>query len=78
MWEKQNRFVITFHTTQEAMAAEQFFKENGFPGRLIPVPRQISAGCGLAWMASAEDGSVVLRGLKDACLSWQDARELVI
>ncbi|MEG0368785.1 MAG: DUF3343 domain-containing protein, partial [Hungatella sp.] len=51
---KEERLVITFHTTTEAMAAEQAFRLAGIPGRLIPVPRQISAGCGLAWSAPAE------------------------
>lgn len=50
---KEERFVVTFHTTAEAMAAEKAFQKAEIPGRLIPVPRQISAGCGLAWSGSA-------------------------
>jgi len=46
--------VYTFHTTTEAMKMEQCAREHGIPGRLIPVPRQISAGCGMAWAAPAE------------------------
>lgn len=38
--------VVTFHTTTDAMAMEKACKEAGAPGRLIPVPREISAGCG--------------------------------
>lgn len=26
-----------------------FCRDSGIPGRLIPVPRQLSAGCGIAW-----------------------------
>ena len=29
--------------------------QNKIPGRLIPVPREITAGCGLAWKMSEED-----------------------
>ena len=36
-------FEITF------MELEAFCKQNGIPGRLIPVPRELSAGCGIAW-----------------------------
>lgn len=78
MREKENRFIITFDTTQEAMAAEQFLKEHGFWGRLIPVPREITAGCGLAWMTRPADKSNTLQGLEEAGLGWQDACELFI
>lgn len=78
MRKKQNRFIITFHTTQEAMAAELFLKENGFPGRLIPVPREITAGCGLAWMAPTGEGEGLLKGLDGAGLCWQGACELFV
>ena len=27
----------------------------GLPGRLIPVPREITAGCGMSWKAAPED-----------------------
>lgn len=29
--------------------------ETGIPGRLIPLPREISAGCGLAWRMRPEE-----------------------
>ena len=52
--EKPLKAVYTFHPTTEAMKMEQCAREHGIPGRLIPVPRQISAGCGMAWAAPAE------------------------
>ncbi|MDY3280868.1 DUF3343 domain-containing protein [Dysosmobacter sp.] len=55
MREKQPRFVVTFRTTAEAMAMEKRCRDSGVPGRLIPLPRAISAGCGMCW--SAPDGS---------------------
>ncbi len=51
MREKELRLVVTFHTTADAMAMEKACRTMGVPGRLIPVPRSISAGCGLAWCA---------------------------
>ena len=53
MREKQPRFVVTFRTTAEAMAMEKQCRETGVPGRLIPLPRAISAGCGRCWSAPA-------------------------
>lgn len=41
--------VLTFYTTSAVMELEAFCKQNGIPGRLIPVPRELSAGCGIAW-----------------------------
>ena len=54
MLKKTEKLVITFHTTTEAMAMESACKKENADGRLIPVPRIISAGCGLAWCAGLE------------------------
>ena len=51
MRKKELKLVVTFHTTADAMAMEKACKERKTEGRLIPVPREISAGCGLAWCA---------------------------
>lgn len=64
MIRKTVKLVITFYTTTEAMAMEQACKKEGAEGRLIPVPRIISAGCGLAWCANVESESA-LRALMD-------------
>ena len=49
MREQKTDRIITFHTTSAAMAMEKYCGENHINGRLIPVPRQLSADCGLAW-----------------------------
>lgn len=64
MIKKQNKLVITFHTTTEAMAMERVCKEAGADGRLIPVPKAITAGCGLAWCAVLESEEM-LRNLME-------------
>lgn len=46
---KQNYQILTFYTTTAAMAMEDYCHEQKIPGRLIPLPQEISAGCGLAW-----------------------------
>lgn len=51
MIKRENKLLITFHTTTQAMAMEDACRSAGLPGRLIPVPASISAGCGLAWCA---------------------------
>lgn len=47
--------IITFFTTTDAMAFERYCLGKGLPGRLIPLPGEISAGCGMCWMVRMED-----------------------
>ena len=56
MREKRPALVITFPTTAAAMGTER-----GLPGRTIPVPGEVAAGCGLAWKALPSDEEL-LRG----------------
>lgn len=51
MRKKEERLLFTFHSTVHAMKMEKICKEGNHPGRLIPIPREIAAGCGLAWSA---------------------------
>ena len=60
MIQKIPRYLLTFYNTSGAIAVERFCKEHQIPGRLIPVPREISASCGLSWTVEAE---------QEACLS---------
>ena len=52
---KEPCYVISFHTTADAIAFERQAQESSFPGRLIPLPRAISAGCGMAWKVRRDD-----------------------
>lgn len=54
MRKKELKLIITFHTTAEAIGMEKLCKSNEKEGRMIPVPREISAGCGLAWCCDPE------------------------
>lgn len=55
MREKRPALVITFPTTAAAMGCEDLCQSRGLPGRMIPVPGEVAAGCGLAWKAAPED-----------------------
>ena len=52
---QEKRLIITFRCTTDAIAMEKSCKAVGAPGRLIPVPRSISASCGLSWCARLND-----------------------
>lgn len=73
---KAPALVITFSTTTEAMGAEKYCMEQQLPGRLIPVPREITAGCGLAWKALPEERSRLETALLEGGLRW-DAMHIV-
>lgn len=62
---KQDRLVITFFTTADAMAMEYLCREQKADGRIIPVPRSITADCGLAWCADPQSEKD-LRALMEA------------
>jgi hypothetical protein len=60
MIKKQERLVITFYTTTAAMAMECICEASSADGRIIPVPRSITADCGLAWCAKNESEDALL------------------
>ena len=66
MLQKKLCLVVTFDATAAAMAAEKYCLERGVPGRLIPVPREITAGCGLAWKAEVDQEEAVTAALEEA------------
>ena len=70
MREKKDTLIVTFAETAQAMAAEKFCMENGLPGRIIPVPRAITAGCGLAWKAAPQDETALTAAFIMAGLEW--------
>ena len=75
---KENRLVITFHSTTEAMEAEKRLKELGVPGRLIPIPRQLSAGCGLAWCAEPEEKEQIARIMEEKKIEKEALHEMLV
>ena len=78
MIKKEMKLIITFHTTTEAMAMEKVCKEAGVDGRLIPVPRAISAGCGLAWCAKPESEVVLRKLMEEKGINPQAVQECLV
>lgn len=73
---KENKLIITFPTTTAAIAWERVCKAEELPGRLIPVPSQIKAGCGLAWLTTVEYRDRLLEGTKEFNLTYDQLVEL--
>ena len=78
MRKKEVKYVVAFHTTADAMAMEKACNERGVEGRLIPVPRQISAGCGIAWCSPMEVKEKLPEVLKELNIEAEDMAECAI
>lgn len=78
MREKKLYTIITFNTTTEAMAMEKRCSLAGIPGRLIPVPREITAGCGLAWRMPAGDFAAYQEAVEGLGLKYEAIVELML
>lgn len=68
--------VITFPTSQAAAAAEAQVKAAGYECRLIPMPEQISAGCGLVLQVSVEQTLDIQKQLIDHQISLEGSYEV--
>ena len=49
MLQKRKWLLLTFYTTAGVMALERACTQAGLPGHIVPVPRSITADCGMAW-----------------------------
>ncbi|HHT68283.1 MAG TPA: DUF3343 domain-containing protein [Firmicutes bacterium] len=73
----ENKVVVTFRTTTEAMAWERVCKNEGLPGRLIPMPVQISAECGLVWLIHAREQERLMERATELGLKCDKVIQLV-
>lgn len=78
MREKTLKLIVTFHTTADAIAMEKACKEHGVHGRLIPVPRVISAGCGLSWCAEISEREAISNMMKVAEIKEEEMHECMV
>ena len=78
MRRRERRLIVAFYTTHDAMAFEDYCNARGAEGRLIPLPREISAGCGLAWSAPPGDPEEIDALLREAGIRPQHMREMEI
>lgn len=79
MREKEPCYVIAFHTTADAIAFERQAKLHSLPGRLIPLPRAISAGCGMAWKIRKQEAAEPLApSLVELGIEYEQIYELMV
>ncbi len=63
--EKEVRFIVTFFNTAGAMAFKESCEARGIEGRLIPIPAELKAGCGMVWSAPLTARSPLMELIDD-------------
>ncbi len=76
MRQKEMRVIVSFPATTDAMAMEAWCRSHGVPGRLIPLPTAISAGCGMCWSAPVGEREAVEQAAREAGLRWSGIHQL--
>ena len=71
MREKHTFAVLSFASTAAAIETESWCRENGVPGRLIPLPEEISAGCGLAWRMEPAEWETYRENMENAGIPFE-------
>ena len=78
MRKKEKKIVFAFASTAVAMKMEKTMKEAGAPGRIIPVPKEITAGCGLAYIALPEEKEQIEAIMKEHDITAEIVVELIL
>lgn len=76
MRQKTPHAVVTFASTADAMAVQAAAGAGGVPGRVIPVPSEVSAGCGLAWAVPAAERVALVAALAERGLAYEAIHEV--
>jgi hypothetical protein len=71
-----HKAVFTFATTHQAMVAEDTLRDAGIRLEVIPPPRELSPGCGLALRVSLGDVSDAIDVLASRGVAWEAIHEL--
>lgn len=78
MVSKTLSLVISFNKTTDAMAFEDYCLKNNIEGRLIPLPKEISADCGLAWKCKISQEDEIKKALLATNILYNNMIELLL
>lgn len=78
MIRKSEKTVITFYTTTDAMEMENLCRRQSLAGRMIPVPGEITADCGLAWCAQPQQEAALLAAMDTSGIPFQGVYRLMV
>lgn len=69
-------YYILFHNHTEGMALYQYLRSHGERARICPVPRTVSACCGMSLLVLEEDIAAVRRRVEDSGIAIAGIAEL--
>ena len=69
-------YYILFHNHTEGMALYQYIRSHGAQARICPVPRSVSACCGMSLLVLEEDIAAVRRRVEDSGIAIAGIAEL--
>ena len=67
--------IITFNSTTYAYLMEKLRREDELPGRLMPLPKNISAGCGACFSSEKNDVEFWKNYMKDKGVEYDKIYE---
>ncbi len=73
---RSKKAIFTFATTHQAMAAEDILRQAGIELEVVPPPRELSPGCGLALRVSLRDVAAARLALTSRGAVWDAVHEL--
>ena len=75
---KTPRVVLGFDSLEDAYVLEAAAREHGIPGRIIPTPSEVAAGCGHAWAAPAQVREELLSACEEHGLAYAGVFEVMM
>lgn len=76
MRERHRQLVITFARAAEAMKMDILSDGSDVGGRVIPLPSELSAGCGIAWKAELSERERLLAFMDEKDIRWEAVYEM--
>ena len=71
MLKKEEKLIITYHTSNMAFATEKVCKDKGIKGELISAPRALSADCGISYATGVENRAVIEEIFKECNIEYE-------
>lgn len=75
---KKLTLVITFPSTAMAMKMEKEMQQINAPGRIIPVPKAITASCGLAYITEPENEEQIRKSMAEKEIVFDEVVTLML
>lgn len=62
---KSLKLVVTFPSPMDAINFEEICEQHNIPGKLMPVPIQLTNDCGIGWVAKVEEKAIIKKFIEE-------------